>query len=133
MVSYPLRYNHVPLSVSGSSPYNSISVSVLSSSPYNSVPVSESSLIGSTGVSANITSLPQPAPIMLPQTTDHSTDQVPLNTTTLGSNIGNNTYLLIQIGSSLDQMHTPHQIVGIASDITVNVTQNIKQKIKKGE
>jgi hypothetical protein len=95
--------------------------------------VSESSLIGSTGVSANITSLPQPAPIMLPQTTDHSTDQVPLNTTTLGSNIGNNTYLLIQIGSSLDQMHTPHQIVGIASDITVNVTQNIKQKIKKGE
>jgi hypothetical protein len=92
-----------------------------------------SSLIGSTGVSANITSLPQPAPIMLPQTTDHSTDQVPLNTTTLGSNIGNNTYLLIQIGSSLDQMHTPHQIVGIASDITVNVTQNIKQKIKKGE
>jgi hypothetical protein len=70
LVSYPLRYNHVPLSVSGSSPYNSISVSVLSSSPYNSVPVSESSLIGSTGVSANITSLPQPAPIMLPQTTD---------------------------------------------------------------
>jgi hypothetical protein len=85
------------------------------------------------GVSANITSLPQPAPIMLPQTTDHSTDQVPLYTTTLGSNTGNNTYLPIQIGSSLDQMHTPHQIVGIASDITVNVTQNIKQQIKKGE
>ena len=85
------------------------------------------------GVSANITSLPQPAPIMLPQTTDHSTDQVPLNTTTLGSNTGNNTYLPIQIGSSLDQMHTPHQIIGIASDITVNVTQNIKQQIKKRE
>ena len=83
-------------------------------------------------VSANITSLPQPAPIMLPQTTDHSTDQVPINTTTLGSNTGNNIYLPIQIGSSLDQMHTPHQIVGTASDITVNVTQNIKQKIKKG-
>jgi hypothetical protein len=49
------------------------------------------------------------------------------------SNTGNTTYLPIQIGSSLDQMHTPHQIVGIASDITVNVTQNIKQKIKKGE
>jgi hypothetical protein len=30
-------------------------------------------------------------------------------------------------------MHTPHQIVGTASDITVNVTQNIKQKNKKGE
>jgi hypothetical protein len=27
------------------------------------------------GVSANIRSLPQSAPIMLPQTTDHSTDQ----------------------------------------------------------
>jgi hypothetical protein len=64
---------------------------------------------------------------------DHSTDQVPTNTTTLGSNTGNNTYLPIQIGSSLDQMHTPHQIVGTASDITVNVTQNIKQKILKGE
>jgi hypothetical protein len=84
-------------------------------------------------VSANITSLPQLAPIMVPQTIDHSTDQVPTNTTTLGSNTGNNTYLPIQIGSSLDQMHTPHQIVGTASDITVNVTQNIKQKIKKGE
>jgi hypothetical protein len=84
-------------------------------------------------VSANTTSLPQPAPIMLPQTTDHSTDQAPINTTTLGSNTGNNTYLPIQIGSSLDQMHTPHQIVGTASDITVNVTQNIKQKILKGE
>ena len=83
-------------------------------------------------VSANITSLPQLAPIMVPQTIDHSTDQVPTNTTTLGSNTGNNTYLPIQIGSSLDQMHTPHQIVGTASDITVNVTQNIKQKIKKG-
>ena len=59
--------------------------------------------------------------------------QTTVNTTTLGSNIGNNTYLPIQIGSSLDQMHTPHQIVGTASDITVNVTQNIKQKIKKGE
>jgi hypothetical protein len=85
------------------------------------------------GVSANITSLPQPAPIMLPQTTDHSTDQVSLNTTTSGSHTGNNTYLPVQIGSSLDQMHTPHQIVGIASDITVNVTQNIKEKIKKGD
>jgi hypothetical protein len=30
-------------------------------------------------------------------------------------------------------MHTPHQIIGIASDITVNVTQNIKQQIKKRE
>jgi hypothetical protein len=50
------------------------------------------------------------APIMLPQTTDHSTDQVPLNTTTLGFNTGNNTYLPIQIGSNLDQMHTPHQM-----------------------
>jgi hypothetical protein len=30
-------------------------------------------------------------------------------------------------------MHTPHQIVRTASDITVNVTQNIKQKILKGE
>jgi hypothetical protein len=85
------------------------------------------------GVSANITSLPQPAPIMLPQTTDHSTDQVSLNTTTSGSHTGNNTYFPVQIGSSLDQMHTPHQIVGIASDITVNVTQNIKEKIKKGD
>ena len=40
-------------------------------------------------VSANITSLPQPAPIILPQTTDHSTDQVPFNITTSGSNSGN--------------------------------------------
>ena len=116
--SYPLLYNYVPVyvsssspnnsipvSVSSSSPYNSIPVSVSSSSPYNSVPVSVSNSIGSMGVSANITSLPQPAPIILPQTTDHSTDQVPLNTTTLGSNTGNNTYLHIQIGSSLDQMH----------------------------
>ena len=84
-------------------------------------------------VSANITSFPEPAPIMLPQTTDHFIDQVPINTTTLGSNTGNTTYLPIQIGSSLDQMHTPYQIVGTASDITVNVTQNIKQKIKKRE
>ena len=103
LVSYPLFYNHVPVSVSSSSPYNSVSVSssspynsvsvsssspynsvsVSSSLPYNSVPVSVSSSIGSMGVSANITSLPQPAPIMLPQTTDYSTDQVPLNTTTL--------------------------------------------------
>jgi hypothetical protein len=30
-------------------------------------------------------------------------------------------------------MHTPHQMVGIASDITVNVSQNIKEKIKSGE
>ena len=30
-------------------------------------------------------------------------------------------------------MHTPHQMVGIASDITVNVSQNIKEKIKRGE
>ena len=127
LVSYPLLYNLVPVSVSSSSPYNSIPVSVScsspynsipvsvsSSSPYNSVPVSLSSLIGSMGVSANITSLPQPAPIMWIQTTDHSTDQVPPNTTTLGSNTGNNTYLPIQIGSSLDQMHTPH---GIASGL----------------
>ena len=121
------------MSVSSSSPYNNIPLSVSSSSPYNSVPVSVSSSIGSMGVSANIRSLPQSARIMLPQTTDHSTDQVPLNTTTLGFNTGNNTYLPIQIGSNLDQMHTPHQIVEIASDITVNVTQNIKQKIKKGE
>jgi hypothetical protein len=62
--------------------------------------VSVSSSIGSMGVSANITSLPQPAPIMLPQTTDHSTDQVSLNTTTSGSHTGNNTYLPVQIGSS---------------------------------
>ena len=130
LVSYPLLYNHVPVYVSSSSPYNSVSVS--SSSPYNSVTVSVSSSIGSMGVSANITTLPQPAPIMLPQTTDHSTDQVPLNTTTSGSNTGNNTDLHVQIGSSLDQMHTPHQIVGIASDIIVNVSQNIKEKIKKG-
>jgi len=122
LVSYPLLYNHVPVSVSSSSPYNSVQL-----------PVSVSSSIGSMGVSANITSLPQPAPIMLPQTTDHSTDQVPLNTTTSGSNTGNNTYFPVQIGSSLDQMHTPHQIVGIASDITVNVSQNIKEKTKKGE
>ena len=72
--------------VSSSLPYNSVSVS--SSSPYSSVPVSVSSSIGSMGVFANITSLPQPAPIMLPQTTDHSTDQVPLNTTTSGYNTG---------------------------------------------
>ena len=104
-VSSSSPYNSIPVSVSSSSPYNSIPVSVSSSSPYNSVPVSVSSSIGSMGVSANITSLPQPAPIMLPQTTDHSTDQVSLNTTTLGSNTGNNTYLHIQIGSSLDQMH----------------------------
>ena len=63
------------------------------------------SITKSMGVSANFTSLPQPAPIMLPQTTVHSTDQVPLNTTTLGSNTGNNTYFPIQIGSSLDQIH----------------------------
>ena len=89
------------------------------------------------GVSANITSLPQPAPIILPQTTDHSTDQVPFNITTLGSNSGNtgnnSTYFPVQIGYCLDQMHTPHQVVGIASDITVNVSQNIKEKIKRGE
>jgi hypothetical protein len=88
------------------------------------------------GVSANITSLPQPAPIILPRTTDHSTDQVPFNITTSGSNSGNtgnnSTYFLVQIGSSLDQMHTPHQMVGIASDITVNVSQNIKEKLKGG-
>ena len=30
-------------------------------------------------------------------------------------------------------MHTPHQMIGIASDITVNVSQNIKEKIKSGE
>jgi hypothetical protein len=53
LVSYPLLYNHVPMSVSSSSPY-------ASSSPYNSVPVSVSSSIGSMGVSANIISLPQP-------------------------------------------------------------------------
>ena len=101
----------------------------LASSPYNSVqlPVSVSSSIGSMGVSANITSLPQPAPIILSQTTDHSTDQAPFNITTSGSNTGNNsTYFPVHIGSSLDQMHTPHQMVGIASDITVNVSQNIK-------
>ena len=92
-----------------------------------------SSSIGSMGVSVNITSLPQPAPIMLPQTTDHSTDQVSLNTTISGSHTGNNTSLPVQIGSNLDQMHTPHQIVEIASDITVNVYQSIKEKIKKGD
>jgi hypothetical protein len=58
----------------------------------------------------NITSLPQPAPIILPQTTDHSTDQVPFNITTLGSNSGNtgnnSTYFPVQIGYCLDQMHT---------------------------
>jgi hypothetical protein len=43
LVSYPLLYNHVPVSVSSSSPYNSIHVSVSSSSPYNSIPVSVSS------------------------------------------------------------------------------------------
>jgi hypothetical protein len=68
-------------------------------------------------ISANITSLPQPAPIILPQTTDHSTDQIPFNITTSGSNSGNtgnnSTYFPVQIGSSLDQMHTPHQMVGI--------------------
>jgi hypothetical protein len=90
----------------------------------NSVQLPVSSSIGTMGVSANITSLPQPVPIILPQTTDHSTDQVPFNITTSGSNsdnTGNNsTYFPVQIGSSLDQMHTPHQMVGIASDITVN-------------
>jgi hypothetical protein len=30
-------------------------------------------------------------------------------------------------------MYTPHQIVGIASDIIVNVSQNIREQIKKGE
>jgi hypothetical protein len=123
LVSYPLPYNHVPVSLSTSSPYNSVQL-----------PVSVSNSIGSMGVSANITNLPQPAPITLPQTTDHSTDQVPINITTTGSNTGNkSTYFPVQIGSSLDQMHTPHQIVGIASDITVNVSQNIKEKIKRGE
>jgi hypothetical protein len=43
------------------------------------------------GVSANITSLPQPAPIILPQTTDHSTVQVPFNITTSGSGKGQDT------------------------------------------
>jgi hypothetical protein len=43
LVSYPLLYNHVPVSVSSSSPYYSIHVSVSSSSPYNSIPVSVSS------------------------------------------------------------------------------------------
>lgn len=122
LVSYPLSYNHVPVSVASSAPCNSVHV-----------PVSVSSSTGYMGVSANITSLPQPAPIMFPQITDHSTDQVPLNTTTSGSDTGNNTYFPVQIGSSIDQMHTPHQIVGIASDINVNVSQNIKEKIKKGE
>jgi hypothetical protein len=123
LVSYPLPYNHVPVSLSTSSPYNSVQL-----------PVSVSNSIGSMGVSANITNLPQPAPITLPQTTDHSTDQVPINITTTGSNTGNkSTYFPVQIGSSLDQMHTPHQIVGIASDITVNVSQNIKEKIKREE
>ena len=65
---------------------------------------------------------------MLLQTTDHSTDKVSLNTTISGSHRGNNTYLPVQIGSNLDKMHTPHQIVGIASDITVNVYQSIKEK-----
>lgn len=119
LVSYPLSYNHVPVSVASSSPCNSVHVSVSSSTGYM-------------GVSANITSLPQPAPIMFPQITDHSTDQVPLNTATSGSDTGNTTYFPVQIGSSIDQMHTPHQIVGIASDINVNVSQNIKDKIKKG-
>jgi hypothetical protein len=121
LVSCPLPYNQAPVSLSTSSPYNSIQLPVSSS-------------IGSMGVSANITSLPQPAPIILPQTTDHSTVQVPFNITTSGSNTGNNsTYFPVQIGSSVDQMHTPHQMVGIASDITVNVSQNIKEKIKGGE
>ena len=123
LVSYPLPYNNIPVSLSTSSPYNSVQL-----------PMSVSSSIGSMGVSANITGLPQPAPIILPQTTDHSTDQVPFNITTSGSNTGNNsTYFPVQIGSSLDQMHTPHQMIGIASDITVNVSQNIKEKIKSGE
>jgi hypothetical protein len=43
LVSYPLLYNHVPMSVSSSSPYNSVPMSVSSSSPYNSVPMSVSS------------------------------------------------------------------------------------------
>ena len=123
LVSCPLPYYLVPVSLSTSSPYNSAQLPVSSS-------------IGTMGVSANITSLPQPAPIILPQTTDHSTDQVPFNITTSGSNSGNtgnnSTYFPVQIGSSLDQMHTPHQMVGIASDITVNVSQNIKEKIKRG-
>ena len=76
LVSCPLPYNQVPVSLSTSSPYNSVQLPVSSS-------------IGTMGVSANITSLPQPAPIMLPQTTDHSTDQVPFNITTSGSNSGN--------------------------------------------
>ena len=78
LVSYPLPYNHVPVSLSTSSPYNSVQL-----------PVSVSSSIGSMGVFANITSLPQPAPIILPQTTDHSTDHIPFNITTSGSNSGN--------------------------------------------
>ena len=117
-------------------PYNQVPVSLSTSSPHNSVQLPVSSSIGTMGVSANITSLPQPAPIILPRTTDHSTDQVPFNITTSGSNSGNtgnnSTYFLVQIGSSLDQMHTPHQMVGIASDITVNVSQNIKEKLKGG-
>jgi hypothetical protein len=64
LVSCPFPYNQVPVSLSTSSPYNSVQLPVSSS-------------IGTMGVSANITSLPQPAPIILPQTTDHSTDQVP--------------------------------------------------------
>ena len=114
LVSCPLPYNQVPVSLSTSSPYNSAQLPVSSS-------------IGAMGVSANITGLPQPAPIILPQTTYHSIDQVPFNITTSGSNSGNtgnnSTYFAVQIGSSLDQMHTPHQMVGIASDITVNVSK----------
>ena len=88
LVSCPLPYNQAPVSLSTSLPYNSVQL-----------PVSVSSSIGSMGVSANITSLPQPAPIILPQTTDHSTVQVPFNITTSGSNTGNNsTYFLVQIG-----------------------------------
>ena len=54
--------------------------------------------------------------------------------TFLPKNTGSNSsYFPVQIESSLDQMHTPHQMVGIASDITVNVSQHIKEKIKRGE
>ena len=54
--------------------------------------------------------------------------------TFLPKNTGSNSsYFPVQIETSLDQMHTPHQMVGIASDITVNVSQNIKEKIKRGE
>jgi hypothetical protein len=47
--------------------------------------------------------------------------------------IGTGCGKLVIFAESLDQMHTPHQMVGIASDITVNVSQNIKEKIKRGE